>query len=283
MRYSTEPKFRKYVKGYGFLSFTRKFGDRYGKRLMNTATKTGIDAAKTASKRVVQKTAEVTGDFIGNKRADKITSLDKTKSKEQDKEDKDKKSIYHQKKYCKLLMTWDCFRQHIIMEYQKITNLLGATPDEVPRFISKKWIEVYDQSGSADNRYKPSKQIRFKTSMIRSDLCDFNNVYIIVKGKITVTDPNNDAYDKKLAFKINAPFLSCISKINNTLIDNAEDFGYCNAYVQFAWIQQKLFKQQKEVLRIPTEMNQTVAKITTETIQLKIQNLLITKQALQEN
>ena len=105
MRYSTELKFRKYVKGYGFLSFTRKFGDRYGKRLMNTATKTGIDAAKTASKRVVQKTAEVTGDFIGNKRADKITSLDKTKSKEQDKEDKDKKSIYHQKKYCKLLMT----------------------------------------------------------------------------------------------------------------------------------------------------------------------------------
>ena len=70
MRYSTEPKFRKYVKGYGFLSFTRKFGDRYGKRLMNTATKTGIDAAKTASKRVVQKTAEVTGDLIRKKIAD---------------------------------------------------------------------------------------------------------------------------------------------------------------------------------------------------------------------
>ena len=70
MRYSTELKFRKYVKGYGFLSFTRKFGDRYGKRLMNTATKTGIDAAKTASKRVVQKTAEVTGDLIRKKIAD---------------------------------------------------------------------------------------------------------------------------------------------------------------------------------------------------------------------
>ena len=69
--------------------------------------------------------------------------------------------------------------------------------------------------------------------MLRSDLCDFNNAYIVVKGKIAFTDPNN-AYDKKLAFKINAPFLSCISKIINTLIDNAEDFGYCNAYVQFA-------------------------------------------------
>ena len=120
------------------------------------------------------------------------------------------------------------------MKLQKITNLLGATPDELPRFITKKWIEVCYQSGSADNRYKPIKQKRFKTSMLRSDLCDFNNAYIVVKGKITVTDPNNDAHDKKLAFKINAPFLSCISKIHNTAIDNAEDFGYCNTYVQFA-------------------------------------------------
>ena len=50
MRYSTEPKFRKYIKGYGFLSFARKCADRYGKKLMDTATKTGIDATKTASK-----------------------------------------------------------------------------------------------------------------------------------------------------------------------------------------------------------------------------------------
>ena len=63
MRYSTEPRFRKYVKGYGFLSFARKFGDKYGKKLMDTATKTGRDAAKTA-KRVIQKTAEATGDLI---------------------------------------------------------------------------------------------------------------------------------------------------------------------------------------------------------------------------
>ena len=67
MRCSAEPRFRKYVKGYGFLSFARKFGDKHGKKLMYTATKTGIDAAKTASERVVQKTAEATGDLIGNK------------------------------------------------------------------------------------------------------------------------------------------------------------------------------------------------------------------------
>ena len=60
MRYLTEPRLRKYVKGYGFLSFERKFGDKYGKKLMDTATKTGIDAAKTPSKRAVQKNAEAT-------------------------------------------------------------------------------------------------------------------------------------------------------------------------------------------------------------------------------
>ena len=80
MRYSTEPRFRKYVKGYGFLSFPRKFGDKYGKKLMDTATKTGIDAAKTASKRVVQKTAEATGDLIGNKIVGIITSIGKSKN-----------------------------------------------------------------------------------------------------------------------------------------------------------------------------------------------------------
>ena len=109
------------------------------------------------------------------------------------------------------------------MEYQKITNLLGTTIDEIPRFITKKWVEVHDQSGSAEDRYKPSKQIRFKTSMLRSDLCDFGDAYIVVKGTITVTNPDNNVYDKKLAFKNNAPFVSCISKINNTIIDNAED------------------------------------------------------------
>ena len=82
MRYSTEPKLRKYVKEYSFLSFAKTFGNKCSKKLIDTATKTGIDAAKTASKRVVQKTAEATGDLIGNKITDKITSVGKTKEKE---------------------------------------------------------------------------------------------------------------------------------------------------------------------------------------------------------
>ena len=109
------------------------------------------------------------------------------------------------------------------MEYKKIKNLLDATSDNVPRFITKKWVEVHDQSSSAEEKYKPSKQIRFKTSMLRSDLCDFSDAYIVFKGTISVKNPNNIAYDKKLALKNNASFTSCISKINNTLIDNAED------------------------------------------------------------
>ena len=81
-RYSTEPRFRKYVKGYGFLSFKRKFVNKFGKRLMDAATKTGMDAAKIASKIVVQKTSEATEDLIWNKIADKITSIGKRKEKE---------------------------------------------------------------------------------------------------------------------------------------------------------------------------------------------------------
>ena len=85
MRYSTEPRFRKYVKGCGVLSFAKNFGNKYHKKLMDTVTKTGIDAAKTASKRIVQKTAKARGDLTGNKIADKITTIGKPKEKENEK------------------------------------------------------------------------------------------------------------------------------------------------------------------------------------------------------
>ena len=94
MRYSTEPRFRKYVKGYGFLSFAKKFGNKCCKKLMDTATKTGPNASKTISKRVVQKTAEATRNLIGNKIADKIASKGKPKEKEKTKETKEIEEIY---------------------------------------------------------------------------------------------------------------------------------------------------------------------------------------------
>ena len=71
------------------------------------------------------------------------------------------------------------------MEYQKNTNLLGSALNKVHRFITKKWIEVNDQSGET---YNTSKQLRFKTSMLRSDLCDYSDAYILVKGVVTVDE-----------------------------------------------------------------------------------------------
>ena len=113
------------------------------------------------------------------------------------------------------------------MEYHKITNLLGTTLHEVPTFIAKKWIKGHDQSGKAEDRYKPSKQIRFKPSMLRSNLCDFSNVHIVVKGTITLTKTNGRGIIgiriRFLAIKNNAPFSNWISKINNVIIENAED------------------------------------------------------------
>ena len=88
------------------MSFARKFGDKYDKKLIDTPTKTGMYAAKIASKRVVQKAAEATEDLIGNKMADEINSLGKTKSKKKIKKKKQqKKPAFHQKQVSKLLMT----------------------------------------------------------------------------------------------------------------------------------------------------------------------------------
>ena len=76
------------------------------------------------------------------------------------------------------------------MEFQKIINLLDTTSDDkdLPRFVTKKWIEVYDQS---EKNCSVGKEIIIKTPMLRSDLCDFSDRYIVVKGEITVTNPDN--------------------------------------------------------------------------------------------
>ena len=223
MRYSIEPKYRKYIQGYGFLSFAKIFGDKYDKKLIDTAAKTELDAANTDSKRIDQKTAEAIGDLIGNKIADKITSLGKSKNKEKKNESNEVEQIYiPPEKRQQIVDELRCFRYHIKMKYQTITNLLGNISDKVPTFIAKKWIEVHDQTGTAENKCYPNKQIRFKISILRTDLRDYSDAYIVVTGPIAVTNPANDAYDKKLTFKNIALFISCISKISNTLIDNAE-------------------------------------------------------------
>ena len=106
------------------------------------------------------------------------------------------------------------------MEYQKI-NLLGKTIDsaKLPKYTTRKWIEIYDQSNGT---YSPHKDIRFKTPQLRSDLCDFNDAYIVVTGKITATNPDDDDYDRNLALKNNAPFFSSVLK-SNSQFEDAQD------------------------------------------------------------
>ena len=110
------------------------------------------------------------------------------------------------------------------MKYQKIANLLNDESNKPSKFRTKNWVEINDE---ARGTYSHNKQIKFKTSMLRSSLCDYSDAYIPVKGNITVNDTagagaaaNNT--NKKVIFKNCAPFINCISKINNTQIDNVE-------------------------------------------------------------
>ena len=112
------------------------------------------------------------------------------------------------------------------MEYQKIAKLLESTSDNLSKFRTRNWIEINDESrGNYAN-----SDIRFKTTMLRSNLCDYADSYILVKGTITITGAGNDAAarqaderDKGVTFKNCAPFTKCINRINNTEIDNANN------------------------------------------------------------
>ena len=104
------------------------------------------------------------------------------------------------------------------MEYQKIANLLDTESNQPSKFRTKNWVEINDDVRGV---YSPNKQIRFKTAMLRSNLCDYSDysdAYIFVEGNISINntaaaaaDPNNG--NKKVLFKNCAPFTNCISKI----------------------------------------------------------------------
>ena len=108
------------------------------------------------------------------------------------------------------------------MEFQRIANFFDTTSDDkdLPRFVTNKWIEVYDQS---EKNCNANKEIRIETPMLRLDSCDFSDTHIVVKGTISVSNPNNAKRNKSVAFKNNAQFINCISKINGVQIENAED------------------------------------------------------------
>ena len=111
------------------------------------------------------------------------------------------------------------------MEYQKIANLIGDTSNQPSKFRTRNWVEINDESTGA---YNVNSQIKFKTTMLKSSLCDNGDAYILVNGTISVNNTaaagaavNNT--NKKVIFKNCAPFTNCISEINNMQIDNPKD------------------------------------------------------------
>ena len=113
------------------------------------------------------------------------------------------------------------------MEYQKIVNLIDDTSNQPSKFRTRNWVEINDESRGA---YNVNSQIKFKITMLKSSLYDYTDAYILVKGKITIagagknaTSKQADERDKGVVFKNCAPFINCISEINNTQIDNAKD------------------------------------------------------------
>ena len=112
------------------------------------------------------------------------------------------------------------------MEYQKRTNLLDTASNQPSKFRTRNWVEINDESRGTYT----SNDIKFKTTMLRSNLCDYADAYILVKGTITITGAGNDdgtkradERDKGVTFKNCAPFTKCISRINNTDIGTARD------------------------------------------------------------
>ena len=121
MRYRVEPRDRIYVKGYGFLSFAKNIGknlsNKYSQENIDTAKKFATDAIKTASQQAIQKTAEATGDLVGKKIADKITSISKKSTKKLPPIDEDAELTTHKKRYISPEE-----RQHIIDELRLLTK-----------------------------------------------------------------------------------------------------------------------------------------------------------------
>ena len=113
------------------------------------------------------------------------------------------------------------------MEYQKIVNLIDDISNQPSKFRTRNWVEINDESRGA---YNVNSQIKFKTTMLKSSLCDYSDAYILVKGTTTINGRGADAAarqaderDKGVSFKNCAPFINCISEINNTQIDNAKN------------------------------------------------------------
>ena len=106
------------------------------------------------------------------------------------------------------------------MEYDKINNLFDSESENLSKSVTRDYVRV----NSLSNTYNENKSIRFKTPMLRSDLCDYADAYILLNGTITVAgNQPRESQNRPLILKDNAPFVSCITRINNELIEDAHD------------------------------------------------------------
>ena len=114
-----------------------------------------------------------------------------------------------------------------MMEYEKIENLLDNTANQLSKFTTENWIKINDEQRG---RYTTGSDIKLKTTMLRSKLCDYADAYLLVKGTIRINGAGDetavrraDKRNKGVIFRNYAPFTKCISKINNTETENAQD------------------------------------------------------------
>ena len=106
------------------------------------------------------------------------------------------------------------------MEYDKINNLLDSENENLSKFVTRQYVKV----NSLSNTYNENKSIRFRTPMLRSDLCDYGDAYVLIEGIIIVGgNAPRDRQNRPVILKNNAPFISCITRINGELIENADD------------------------------------------------------------
>ena len=165
------------------------------------------------------------------------------------------------------------------MENQKIANLIDDTSNQASKFRTKNWVEINDESRGT---YNANSQIKFKTTMLKSSLCDYSDAYILVKGAITITGAGADAAarqaderDKGVAFKNCAPFINCISEINNTQVDNAKDIDivmpmhnlieYCDNYTKTTGCLWQYFRDEPDDNLADSESFKSKIKITGKT------------------
>ena len=176
--------------------------------------KKGSKFLKTSGQKALEKAAPAVGDYIGSKIADKITFL-----KDKPQEEIESERFPEEEP------------EEIIIPPEKRQKKLN----NIPKFTAIKWIEIFDRSNGT---YNPNKDIRFKTPQMRDDLCDFNDAYSVVTGKISAinsnlpnginTIPNDACNPKKITLKGSAPFFNCTLKINNQLIEDAQDLDIVN-------------------------------------------------------